>query len=321
MATAGRRIEVRGTVQGVGFRPWVYRVARQAHVTGRVLNHAAGVTIDAFGTPEELGDFCAGLTVDPPPAARIQQLEWADIPPEQPASFTIVASRDGLERVVSIPADLATCPACAGEISDPSNRRYRYPFTNCTDCGPRFTIALDVPYDRPRTSMASFAMCTDCQREYDDPADRRFHAQPNACPTCGPRLTAEDALGVPWPGADPIALAARAIEDGLDRRAERAGGIPSRVRCDVIACRGPAARAQATRRETVRRHGARSRRRGDDCGARRRRARVADVDRAADRSGRAAGGGAPGARGRAVATRSWGCCCRTRRCIISCSRT
>jgi acylphosphatase len=130
----GRRIEVRGTVQGVGFRPWVYRVARQAHVTGRVLNHAAGVTIYAFGTPEELEDFCAALRVDPPPAARIQQLEWADIPSEQPAGFTIVASRDGLERVVSIPADLATCPACTGEIFDPSNRRYRYPFTNCTDC-------------------------------------------------------------------------------------------------------------------------------------------------------------------------------------------
>ncbi|HEX2344554.1 MAG TPA: carbamoyltransferase HypF [Vicinamibacterales bacterium] len=242
----GRRIEVRGTVQGVGFRPWVYRVARQAHVTGRVLNHAAGVTIYAFGTPEELEDFCAALRVDPPPAARIQQLEWADIPSEQPAGFTIVASRDGLERVVSIPADLATCPACTGEIFDPSNRRYRYPFTNCTDCGPRFTIALDVPYDRPRTSMASFAMCADCQREYDDPADRRFHAQPNACPTCGPRLTAEDALGVPWPGADPIALAARAIEDGLIVALKGLGGFH-------LACDATSSRAVARLRERKRR--------------------------------------------------------------------
>jgi hydrogenase maturation protein HypF len=246
MAKSGRRIEVRGTVQGVGFRPWVYRVARQAHVTGRVLNHAAGVTIDAFGTPEALGRFCTSLTVEPPPAARIDHLHWDDIPPEDPAEFTIVASRDGPERVVSIPADLATCPACVREIFDPANRRYRYPFTNCTDCGPRFTIALDVPYDRPRTSMASFVMCADCQREYDNPADRRFHAQPNACPVCGPRLAVMDASGVPWPVRDPIARAVQAIADGLIVALKGLGGFH-------LACDATSSRAVARLRERKRR--------------------------------------------------------------------
>ncbi|HEX2444819.1 MAG TPA: carbamoyltransferase HypF [Vicinamibacterales bacterium] len=242
----GRRIEVRGIVQGVGFRPWVYRLARNAHVAGRVLNHAAGVTIDAFGTPEELSAFCDALRHEPPPAARIEQLRWDDAPFEETSGFTIVASREGPERVVSIPADLATCSACMREIFDPTNRRFRYPFTNCTDCGPRFTIALDVPYDRPKTSMASFVMCPDCQREYDDPADRRFHAQPNACPVCGPRLTAVDARAVTMHVEDPIDLAAQAIDKGLIVALKGIGGFH-------LACDATSSRAVARLREHKRR--------------------------------------------------------------------
>jgi hydrogenase maturation protein HypF len=184
----GRRIQIRGVVQGVGFRPWVYRLARQAGIGGRVRNDALGVTIDAFGHHAALDNFVRGLQSTPPPAAVISGLESQAITAEPAGGFVIVESQHCDQRRVSIPADLATCAACAADIADPTNRRYRYPFTNCTDCGPRFTIAGDVPYDRPATTMAAFTMCPDCQAEYDSVGDRRFHAQPNACPTCGPRL-------------------------------------------------------------------------------------------------------------------------------------
>jgi hydrogenase maturation protein HypF len=242
----GRRIEVRGIVQGVGFRPWVFRLARDAKVAGRVLNHAAGVTIDAFGAPEAVSAFCDALRHEPPPAARIEQLRWDDVPFEETSGFAILASREGLERVVSIPPDLATCPACTREIFDPADRRFRYPFTNCTDCGPRFTIALDVPYDRPKTSMASFVMCPDCRREYDDPGDRRFHAQPNACPVCGPRLTAVDARAATLHVDDPIDLAAQAIDKGLIVALKGIGGFH-------LACDATSSRAVARLRERKRR--------------------------------------------------------------------
>jgi hydrogenase maturation protein HypF len=186
MTLGGRRIQIHGIVQGVGFRPWVYRLARQNGISGRVSNGTEGVTIDAFGAEEELDSFLRGLQANPPPAARIRELRWQTIPSEPaPPNFEIIDSRPGGERRVSIPADLATCDDCLSEIFDPSDRRYRYAFTNCTNCGPRFTIARDVPYDRPATTMAPFRMCAACQREYDSPLDRRFHAQPNACPKSG----------------------------------------------------------------------------------------------------------------------------------------
>ena len=192
----GRRIVVAGTVQGVGFRPFVYRLARELGLGGRVRNDAAGVTIDAFGPRGALDALVARLRSDLPSAAAIATLRQEAIPLEPVAAFEIIASGGaaapsqaplrgamelrGLERRTSIPPDLATCDACLGEVRDPADRRHRYPFTNCTSCGPRFTIALGTPYDRPATTMAGFRMCPACDREYGDPADRRFHAQPNA---------------------------------------------------------------------------------------------------------------------------------------------
>jgi len=191
----GRRIRIQGTVQGVGFRPWVYRLARRAGLVGSVRNDASGVTIEAFGGEAALEAFVQSLRSAPPPAAVIESLEQEPLPWRQADAFTIVPSRGGTERQVSIPPDLAVCDDCRREVADPGDRRYRYPFTNCTNCGPRFTITLDLPYDRPATTMAQFVMCPDCRQEYDDPGDRRFHAQPNACPDCGPSLSLWNSAG------------------------------------------------------------------------------------------------------------------------------
>ncbi len=158
-------------------------------------NDSAGVTIEAWGSEAALTAFQAGLQASPPPAAEIRELRCEALPDRAVSGFSIVASDEAAGRRVSIPADLATCADCRREISDPADRRHRYPFTNCTNCGPRFTITLDVPYDRPATTMAGFRMCDDCRREYEDPLDRRFHAQPNACPACGPQLAMWDAAG------------------------------------------------------------------------------------------------------------------------------
>ena len=210
----GRRIEVVGTVQGVGFRPWVYRIATQLGIQGQVRNEVGGVTVEAFGEPSALDGLVHALQSDHPPAAEIRSLQWEEIPARETDGFVIAPSLPGAGRRVSIPADLATCPACVEEIFDPSNRRHRYPFTNCTDCGPRFTIALDAPYDRPVTSMAGFVMCEACRREYDDPRDRRFHAQPNACPRCGPRLRLLDSGGRDLASPDPLREVASALRAG-----------------------------------------------------------------------------------------------------------
>ena len=227
----GRRIRIRGIVQGVGFRPWVYRQAHRAGVTGRVHNDASGVTIDAFGDAERLDEFVATLQVDLPPAASVAELSSAPIPPEQLETFKIVESETAADRQVSIPPDLATCDRCAAEIADPADRRYRYAFTNCTDCGPRFTIVTDVPYDRATTTMAPFVMCPACRREYEDPANRRFHAEPNACPVCGPKVTLHahtgDLIGVD----DAIAAAAEGLRLGLIVAVKGLGGF--HLACDA----------------------------------------------------------------------------------------
>ena len=227
----GRRIEIRGVVQGVGFRPWVYRQALQSGVTGHVHNDAAGVTIDAFGDSTAIDRFIGLLHGNPPPAAQIGGFQQVPIPFECDAAFVIVPSTDAGSPCVSIPPDLATCDQCASEIAGPENRRFQYPFTNCTNCGPRFTIAIDIPYDRAATTMAPFAMCPVCQREYHDPADRRFHAQPNACPVCGPRVTLctfnGEAIGVD----DPIAAVAEALRGGLIVAIKGLGGF--HLACDA----------------------------------------------------------------------------------------
>ncbi|MCX6550449.1 MAG: acylphosphatase, partial [Acidobacteria bacterium] len=214
MAHDGRHVEIRGIVQGVGFRPWVFRLATEHGLGGWVRNDAGGVTIEVFGPSPALDAFLAGLQAAPPPAAQIRHILTRRLPPRDVATFDIVASAPSADRRMSIPADLPTCEACLAEVLDPHDRRYRYPFTNCTNCGPRFTIARDVPYDRPQTTMASFRMCPACQAEYDNPADRRFHAQPNACPRCGPRLWAADPDGVEGVETDPIGRAASALAAG-----------------------------------------------------------------------------------------------------------
>ncbi|MEA3640037.1 MAG: carbamoyltransferase HypF [Lamprobacter sp.] len=193
-AAEGELIRVRGLVQGVGFRPTVWRLARDADLLGDVCNDGEGVLIRLWGSSAEIDDFCRRLMVECPPLGRIDGIERRLCEGPAPADFRILES--GAGRVhTGVVADAATCPACATEIADPSDRRYRYPFTNCTHCGPRLSIIRSIPYDRANTSMAEFEMCPVCAAEYQDPADRRFHAQPNACPVCGPKVWLTDAEG------------------------------------------------------------------------------------------------------------------------------
>jgi hydrogenase maturation protein HypF len=230
----GRRIQVTGTIQGVGFRPWVYRVAREEGVSGEVRNDARGVTIEAFGTAAALDAFLRRIESDRPPAADVREVRAEPIPSEAaPRGFAIVASRNDGARQVSIPPDLATCPSCLREVHDPLDRRHGYAFTNCTHCGPRYTIARDVPYDRKATTMGGFALCGDCRREYEDPADRRFHAQPVACPACGPRLSLRGAAGEPIATPDPLRSAAAALREGLAVAVKGLGGY--HLACDATA--------------------------------------------------------------------------------------
>jgi hydrogenase maturation protein HypF len=188
-------VEVSGVVQGVGFRPFVYNLATRLGLRGWVLNHSGGVEIEVEGSQERLDAFVTALRAEAPPLAHIEALAARPIPPVGFSHFEIRRSERQEGRYQLISPDIATCPDCLREVLDPTDRRYRYPFTNCTNCGPRFTIIADIPYDRPNTTMRAFAMCPDCQREYDDPANRRFHAQPNACSICGPHLWLTDSAG------------------------------------------------------------------------------------------------------------------------------
>ncbi len=190
LTEARLRVVLHGAVQGVGFRPFVYRLATAMGLRGCVSNSSAGLIIEVEGAPEQLERFRELLEKEKPPAAVILAREVCLLAPAGYRDFRILPSEEESEKTAAVLPDLATCPECLAELLDPGNRRYGYPFTNCTRCGPRFTIILDIPYDRPRTTMRSFELCEDCRREYTDPADRRFHAQPNACPRCGPRLNA-----------------------------------------------------------------------------------------------------------------------------------
>ena len=182
------KVIVRGAVQGVGFRPFVYRLARELGLNGWVLNSARGVFLEVEGEGESVRKFLLRLEREKPPRAIIQSLEFAILDPAGFRDFEIRYSDESGEKSALILPDIATCPDCLREIFDPRDRRYRYPFTNCTNCGPRFSIIEALPYDRPNTSMRKFMMCDQCDREYHDPANRRFHAQPNSCPHCGPQL-------------------------------------------------------------------------------------------------------------------------------------
>jgi hydrogenase maturation protein HypF len=190
-----RQVRVRGVVQGVGFRPFIHRLAQEENLSGFVGNDTDGVLIEVEGPSGSLDVFIGRLLTEAPPLSRVDSLEVDDAELAGDTDFRIFAS-EVLGRVsTGIPADAATCPDCLRELLTPNDRRYRYPFLNCTNCGPRFTITRRIPYDRPQTSMAEFKMCPACQAEYDDPANRRFHAQPNACWDCGPQLTLADASG------------------------------------------------------------------------------------------------------------------------------
>ena len=204
---AALRLTVFGVVQGVGFRPSVYRLARRLGLDGWVLNAGSGVEIHVEGPAAAVRGFPAALRAGLPPLAAIERLDERPARPEGRRGFEIRASRDATGFVFISP-DIATCPDCLEEIETPGDRRYHYAFTNCTNCGPRYTIVRGLPYDRPRTTMAGFPMCPDCRREYEDPLDRRHHAQPIACPVCGPRLSLLDApTGRPLPGGVPEAAA------------------------------------------------------------------------------------------------------------------
>ncbi|WP_239649684.1 acylphosphatase [Methylocucumis oryzae] len=185
-----KAIRARGVVQGVGFRPTIWRLAQRFGLTGAVWNDGQGVMIHVYGRAADMDAFIAAIPNELPPLARLETLEVADLPDlTSPNSFAIVTSQQGAI-TTAIAADAATCPDCLADISDPNNRRYRYPFTNCTHCGPRLSIVNRIPYDRSHTSMATFSQCALCQQEYDDPSDRRFHAQANCCPVCGPAFLA-----------------------------------------------------------------------------------------------------------------------------------
>jgi hydrogenase maturation protein HypF len=221
------RVEIEGSVQGVGFRPFVYRLARELELTGWVLNDTRGVTVEIEGGPAELERFLVAVERDAPRAASIETLRHHRLDPTgRDRDFRIRSSPDGGTRTTPILPDLATCPECIEDVLAPANRRHGYPFTNCTQCGPRFSIVRALPYDRPHTTMSGFEMCPDCLREYEHPEDRRFHAQPNACPVCGPRVALLDADGSSRAtGGDAVRRAASAIRGGRVVAVKGLGGF------------------------------------------------------------------------------------------------
>jgi hydrogenase maturation protein HypF len=237
-------IEVRGLVQGVGFRPFVYNLAARGGLRGFVKNQAGGVLVEVEGEAPALESFLAELSRRPPPLARIEQLSCEVRPPQGDERFSIEPSQDGGSRSIVIAPDLATCPQCLAELFDPDDRRFGYPFLNCTNCGPRLTVITGAPYDRQRTTMAPFRMCASCQAEYHDPADRRFHAQPTACPECGPSLQIVDAGGQPVHGQDPLGLFVAALAAGKIGAMKGLGGF--HLTCDA---RNGAAIAELRRRK------------------------------------------------------------------------
>jgi hydrogenase maturation protein HypF len=223
MGLTRTRVRVEGIVQGVGFRPFVHALAGRLGLAGLVGNDAGGVFVEVEGTGEAVERFLAALWREAPPLAVIERVTATPLAPTGGRGFAIAASQEGGARQTLVSPDTATCADCLRELHDPADRRHRYPFINCTNCGPRFTIVRDVPYDRPATTMAGFAMCADCAREYHDPADRRFHAQPVCCPACGPALALLDREGRAAAG-DPLAEAAARLREGAVVAVKGLGG-------------------------------------------------------------------------------------------------
>src|SRR3954471_13095443 len=221
------RVRVEGTVQGVGFRPYVYRLARELELAGYVLNDERGVLVEIEGSPGAVERFCSRLPTEAPPLARVERVARVELPASGLSGFSIAPSPSGRTPDAPVAADSATCADCLAELFDPADRRHRYPFTNCTNCGPRFTIVRGVPYDRPLTTMASFEMCDRCRAEYEDPLDRRFHAQPNACPDCGPALRMGSLVG-----DDALVEACRLLGEGAIIAVKGLGGFHLACRAD-----------------------------------------------------------------------------------------
>jgi len=220
------RITIRGAVQGVGFRPFVYRLAIDMGLAGWVLNSSQGVFIEVEGSQRTLDAFLLRVEKEKPPRSFIQSLEYSFLDPVGYAAFEIHHSDGSGEKTALVLPDIATCPDCLREVFDPADRRYHYPFTNCTNCGPRFSIIEALPYDRPNTTMKSFVMCNECQAEYENPLDRRFHAQPNACPACGPHLELWDGAGkVLASHREALLIATGAIRQGAIVAVKGLGGF------------------------------------------------------------------------------------------------
>jgi len=219
-----RAISVDGIVQGVGFRPFVHGLASRLHLQGFVRNQTGKVRIEVEGEGGCLDRFLNELTHNPPPLAQINHVSWSPLSPRGDVQFRIDASESDSDGQVLISPDVATCAACLGELLDPANRRYRYPFLNCTHCGPRLTIITGSPYDRPRTTMAGFPMCPECSEEYENPADRRFHAQPTCCQSCGPALRLLSGEGTQLAAEDPLTTFVQAIQAGRIGAMKGVGG-------------------------------------------------------------------------------------------------
>ncbi|SHJ32322.1 hydrogenase maturation protein HypF [Desulfatibacillum alkenivorans DSM 16219] len=220
-----KEIAVGGIVQGIGFRPFIYQLAERFGLTGEVSNTSAGVHILLEGSPQGMDGFLRDLQARPPALAVLTKVEARETAPRGFTRFSIVKSEAGPARATLISPDVSVCEDCLKELFDPADRRYLYPFINCTNCGPRYTIINDIPYDRPKTSMAGFTMCPDCQAEYDDPADRRFHAQPNACPVCGPKVELLDNQGRPVLCENPLAKAGELLKQGRVLAIKGLGGF------------------------------------------------------------------------------------------------
>lgn len=224
------RITIKGIVQGVGFRPFVYQLAKRYGLTGWVSNTSQGVLIEVEGEKVELTAFVQALSQEAPPQAVVESVSWELYPPAGFSDFTIRESIKKGGQFVLISPDIATCAECLKELFDPADRRYRYPFINCTNCGPRFTIIEEIPYDRASTTMKNFTMCPQCQAEYDDPTNRRFHAQPNACPRCGPTLILQAPDGYTFI-ADPIKTVVHLLKKGHILAIKGLGGF--HLACDA----------------------------------------------------------------------------------------
>ena len=231
MGNIRKKIEINGIVQGVGFRPFVYRTAKQYRLSGFVTNTTKGVLIEVEGLEDDMTRFIQTVQQTPPVRSRITQLSVKKIPNQSDSGFTILQSTGSRYRNTLISPDIATCDDCLSELFDPSDRRYRYPFINCTQCGPRYTIIQNIPYDRQMTTMQHFVMCPACQKEYDDPENRRFHAQPNACPVCGPGVWMTDASGNKIQTDQPVNRAVELLKAGAVLAVKGLGGF--HLACDA----------------------------------------------------------------------------------------